>query len=67
MPAYDGLATVELYNSLGQKAGSLLHQSVNKDVPVSFTFSGRKFNEGLYILILQNGDYRETAKIQIGR
>ena len=67
MPAYDGLATVELYNSLGQKADILFNQIVNKEVPVSFTFSGHKFKEGLYLLILQNGDYMETAKVRIAR
>lgn len=67
MPAYDGLATVDLYNSLGQKATNLFSQNVNKDVPVSFTFDGRQFNKGLYFLLIQNGLGRESVKIEISR
>ena len=66
-PAFDGLATVDLYNSLGQKASRLLNQNVYKDIPVSFTFDGRQFTEGLYILLIQNGSVRESTKIQISR
>ena len=67
IPAYDGLATIDLYNSLGQKATNLFSQNVNKDVPVSFTFDGRQFNKGLYFLKIQNGLGRESVKIEISR
>ena len=66
-PANDGLATVELYNLVGQKVGRVLHQNVLKGVQVQAAFSGLELNDGLYILILQNGDYRETSKIRIAR
>ena len=65
--ANDGLATVELYNSVGQKVGRILQQNVLKGVQVKAAFSGLELNEGLYILVLQNGNYRETAKIRISR
>jgi hypothetical protein len=67
MPEYDGLATVDLYNSLGQKATNLFSQNVDKDVSVSFTFDGRQFNKGLYFLQIQNGLSRESVKIEISR
>ncbi len=66
-PAFDDIATVDLYNSLGQRTSRLMHQSVAKDIPVSFTFDARQFNEGLYILMIQNGPGRESVKIQISR
>lgn len=64
---HNGLTTVDLYNSLGQKATNLFSQNVNKDVPVSFTFDGRQFNKGLYFLLIQNGLGRESVKIEISR
>ena len=67
IPVNDGLATVELYNSVGQKIGRLLQQNVLKGIQVKAGFSGLELNEGLYILILQNGNYRESAKIRISR
>jgi hypothetical protein len=66
-PAFDDIATVDLYNSLGQRTSRLMHQSVAKDIPVSLTFDARQFNEGLYILMIQNGPGRESVKIQISR
>lgn len=66
-PANDGIATIELYNAVGQKIARVLHQNVLKGVQVEGAFSGLELNEGLYILVLQNGDYRETAKISITR
>lgn len=66
-PANDGLATVELYNSVGQKVGRLLQQNVLKGIQVKASFNGLELNEGLYIMVLQNGNYRETAKIRIAR
>jgi hypothetical protein len=66
-PTYDGIATVDLYNSLGQRTSRLMHQSVAKDIPVSFTFNAKQFNEGLYILMIQNGPGRESVKIQISK
>jgi len=65
--ANDGLATVELYNSVGQKVGRILQQNVLKGVQVKAAFNGLELHEGLYILVLQNGNYRETAKIRISR
>jgi len=66
-PAFDGLATVDLYNSLGQKAGNLYRQNVIKNIPVSFTFDSQQFNKGLYFLIIQNGLSRESSKIEISK
>lgn len=66
-PANDGIATIELYNAVGQKIARVLHQNVLKGVQVEGAFSGLELNEGLYILVLQNGNYRETAKISITR
>jgi hypothetical protein len=66
-PVNDGLATVELYNSVGQKVGRLLQQNVLKGIQVKASFNGLELNEGLYIMVLQNGNYRETAKIRIAR
>jgi hypothetical protein len=66
-PAFDDIATVDLYNSLGQRTSRLMHQSVAKDIPVSLTFDARQFNEGLYIMMIQNGPGRESVKIQISR
>ncbi|MCG6190236.1 T9SS type A sorting domain-containing protein [Maribellus maritimus] len=64
-PVFDGNATVDVFNSLGQKTLTLFNQSVVKGVPVSFTFSSGQLKEGLYVITLQNGMSRESMKVQI--
>jgi hypothetical protein len=66
-PVFDGITKVDLYNLTGQKTTTLFQQNVVKNVPVNFTFDGSKFNEGMYLLVLQNGSYRLNTKIVIGR
>ena len=61
-PSYGGKTTVDLYNSIGQSVKRLYSQSVSKDIPVSFTFISSEFPEGLYFLVIQNGQVRETVK-----
>jgi hypothetical protein len=64
-PAYDGNASVDVYNSSGQKTLTLFNQSVRKDLPVNLMFDGNQLNEGLYVITLQNGPGRESIKVQI--
>jgi len=66
-PANDGLATIELYNAVGQKVARVLHQNVLKGIQVKAAFSGLELNEGLYFMVLQNGNYTETVKVSITR
>lgn len=66
-PINDGLATVELYNSIGQKVGRILQQNVLKGIQVTANFSGLELKEGLYFMVLQNGNYTETVKVSIAK
>ncbi|QGY43926.1 T9SS type A sorting domain-containing protein [Maribellus comscasis] len=66
-PNFDGNATVDVYNSMGQKALTLYNQNVKKNIPVSVMFDGNQLNEGLYVITLQNGINRESIKIQVSK
>ncbi len=65
VPVQEGTASVELINFLGQKSDVLYHQNVQKDVPVSFRFDTQEYNEGLYIIRVDNGSSKENFKINI--
>jgi hypothetical protein len=64
-PSFDGNATVELYNIMGQKTTTLFNRKVQKDIPVSFSFDGRQYTQGLYLMVVKNGQGKETTKIEI--
>lgn len=66
-PGFDGNATIDIYNSLGQRIERLFDKNVQRDIPVTVQLNGNQFNEGLYMLLLQNGTSRETKKIIINR
>ncbi|MBN1986991.1 MAG: T9SS type A sorting domain-containing protein, partial [Prolixibacteraceae bacterium] len=65
-PVSDGMATVELYNSLGQKLEVLFNENVRRNVPVKVDFDVSAFNRGLYILQLKNNASVSTTKFNIG-
>ena len=64
-PKFDGKATIELYNSLGQKASVLFNKQVTKDVTESFTFDRQNLSNGLYFMVLQNGADGERIKLML--
>nr|WP_319266774.1 T9SS type A sorting domain-containing protein [uncultured Draconibacterium sp.] len=66
-PSADGQATVDLYNSMGQKTSRLLNENVSKNVPINLTLNANDYAEGMYILIVQNGSGIEREKINIIR
>lgn len=65
-PVSDGMATVELYNSLGQKLEVLFNENVRRNVPVKVDFDVSGFNRGLYVLQLKNNTNISTTKFNIG-
>lgn len=66
-PSFDGQATIDVYNSTGQKTSTLLNEKVNKDVPVQLTLDAQAYPVGLYILVVQNGSSIERTKLNIVR
>lgn len=64
-PKFDGKATINLYNSLGQKASVLFNNIVSKDVTESFTFERQNLSNGLYFMVLQNGNDMQRMKIMV--
>ncbi|WP_319480764.1 T9SS type A sorting domain-containing protein [uncultured Draconibacterium sp.] len=66
-PSFNGKATIKLYNSTGQLATQLLNENVKRDVPIRLTLNAQEYSDGLYILIVQNGQNTERAKINIVR
>lgn len=66
-PVSDGNASIDLYNSVGQKISRLLERNVNRDVPVSIQFNSSEYKEGLYILRLQSENGITTTRVQIAR
>jgi hypothetical protein len=65
MPLSSGTTTVDLYNSTGQAVKRLFSKKVTNNIPVNFTLTTAEFSEGLYFLVVRNGDSQETAKISI--
>ena len=65
-PVSDGMAAVELYNSLGQKLEVLFNENVRRNVPVKVDFDVSGFNRGLYVLQLKNNTNISTTKFNIG-
>jgi hypothetical protein len=66
-PAYDGNATVELYNLMGQKSNVLFNRDVVRNIPVTLSFDAQQYTGGMYFVIIQNGPARESTKIEIRR
>jgi len=66
-PKNDGNAQVVMYNSNGQKISTLFDQNVRQDIPVTLQLNGNNYNEGLYLLLLQNESNSETQKLIIKR
>lgn len=67
MPVSDGNASIDLYNSIGQKISRLFERNVSRDVPVNIQFNSSDYKEGLYILRVQNGNDVATTRVQIAR
>lgn len=67
IPVCDGKATVELYNSMGDRKARLYNQKVQKGKSVSFNFNANQYHEGLYLVIITNGTQKETTRIKITR
>lgn len=64
-PKFDGKATIDLYNSVGQKSTVLFNRIVSKDVTESFTFDRQNLSNGLYFMVLQNSSYTERMKVMM--
>lgn len=67
IPVYDGKATVELYNSMGDRKARLYNQKVQKGKSVSFNFNANQYHEGLYMVVITNGTQKESTTIKITR
>ena len=67
MPVSDGNATIDLYNSAGQRVSRLFEQNVSQDVPVNIQFNSSEYKEGLYILRVQNESGLAATRVQIAR
>lgn len=64
-PVYDGTATIDLYNLMGQKTARLFSKNVSKDLPEHISVENGEFKEGTYILVIQNGPTTQSTKIDI--
>ena len=64
-PKQDGITTVDLYNTNGQKAGVLFNQKTKKDKEITIDFNTDKFKSGLYFAIIKNGSDLYKEKISI--
>jgi hypothetical protein len=64
-PKTDGKATIDLYNSMGQKVSRLLDRNVQNNIGQTVILDAQEYAEGLYILVVQNDSFRINKKIQI--
>ncbi len=67
VPVVDGNATVELFDSMGNKKATLFNQNVQKDILVSLGLNVRGYIDGAYIIVIMNGAVKESHMISIGR
>jgi len=66
-PKVSSKATIDIYNSTGQKVKRIYDKNVIENIPEILSFESTSFNEGLYLLVIQNGSVRQTTKVIIKR
>lgn len=66
-PEISARTTIDIYNSTGQKVKRIYDKSVIENIPEIMSFESTRFNEGLYLLVIQNGTSRQTTKVIIKR
>ncbi|WP_319502718.1 T9SS type A sorting domain-containing protein [uncultured Draconibacterium sp.] len=66
-PKFTAKATIDIYNSVGQKVKRIYDKNVVENIPVTVNLKSAGFNEGLYLLVIQNGSNRQTSKIIIDK
>ncbi|MCY1723262.1 T9SS type A sorting domain-containing protein [Prolixibacteraceae bacterium Z1-6] len=66
-PEFTGNLTIDLYNSTGQKVTRLFDKTVHQNINETMNFESSRYNEGLYLLVIQNESNRQTKKIIINR
>jgi hypothetical protein len=66
-PKVSAKATIDIYNSTGQKVKRIYDKNVIENIPETLRFESTRFNEGLYLLVIQNGASKQITKVIIKR
>ena len=66
-PVFSAKTTIDIYNSTGQKVKRIYDKNVVENIPETMNFESSRFEEGLYLLVIQNGYDKQTTKIIINR